>query len=725
MRLIPLSAYSRAGNGRIGSSGSLRVRGPLILGILAVVSLCSHLAAAQNAATDGGFPLLAAEAQRVIVSHDRVATLARSSIDTTSLTVRELRTGKELLRKSAQAADLIAFNGRYVVRGVRDAVSVIEVESQAERVVFQAADEGSVGAVCVTDSLLRAVVRRSDDAMLLTANLDPGVGQTTAVIPELRTSEPIELLCAHDSVLVHARGAAHALFWRDGANAEDVDLDGRSPLALTNSNLYAVTTSSSVSRFRFAASSGWEDFYQDPRARVVGIAVADSDGQATIVQILGSGAAEFVRLSGDPFQTRRSGSRNLLWTDSSAWSLSDDVVVSVGRRDSRSWVFVDDLNSLASPGLPGPITEVVTGDPGKRALAWLNSQLGSPFRTRDGSEGRLIDSYEDAEHTGWTYDAALAAVALTAYGQIDLARQLLNGLAHLQNDDGSWEFAYDLDQAEPIRGPRYVGSIAWVVMAANFFQWETGDATFDSMADRALRFIETFIVKDPASALAGAVTMGPANPKIVSTENSVDALSAFWWHGRLSGRTADIDTADRLRDFVWQRLGNGDQSAGFFFKVGATDSSLYLDAQTWTSLALGVADSPEPRLASALARAAEKLRVEHGHRDSITDVVGFKDAESASPVKVWTEGTEGMVAALLSIGEIDAARPFHEQTARLQTASGGIPYATDSPDGWSTQASVAGTAWFLLNNLWPPRNPFVPDPSLWLKAFGDRPAMVR
>jgi hypothetical protein len=562
--------------------------------------------------------------------------------------------------------------------------------------------------------------------MLVTVNLDSDIGLTTTTsVPVESLTGPIDLLCADHWVLMRAQGSSRALIGHDGANVQALDLDGRVPLVLTDEYLYASDGLSSVMRRPLMADNSWEDFYEGSKARIVGMFVSDTDSLATIVQASSSGATEVVSLAGDRTVIRRSPSVNPSWTDASPWSLWQDVLVSVGRRDNRTWVFVENLPSQATPVSSASIPDTLTADAGTRAMAWLERQLGAPFRTRDGREGRLIDSYEDADSRGWTYDAALAAIVFTSYGQIDRARQLLNGLGHLQNDDGSWEFAYDVNRAEPINGPRYVGAIAWVVMAANFFQWETGDATFDPMADRALRFIEMFIVKDPASPLAGAVSMGPASPRTISTENSIDAMSAFLWHGRLAGRTADVETSERLRDFVWERLGNQAPSMPFLFKVGATDSSLYLDAQSWTTLALGTPDAPDARLASALARAEEKLRVDHGSIAALTDIVGFRDSETASPLKVWSEGTEGMVAAYLWLGDVDDARAYHEQTARLQTASGGIPYATDSPDGWSTRPSVAGTAWFLLNRLWPPRNPFAPDSSLWLKAFGDRPHMVR
>ena len=202
--------------------------------------------------------------------------------------------------------------------------------------------------------------------------------------------------------------------------------------------------------------------------------------------------------------------------------------------------------------------------------------------------------------------------------------------------------------------------------------------------------------------------MGPAAPRVFSTEHNADAMSAFLWRGRLSGRQEFVDTASKLREFLFRVMAvESSDPPTFWFKVGARDASLYLDALTWTTLALAGFDA-DPRLTRALAHAESTLRVGSGRLALVTDVVGFRDADTAAIGKVWSEGTEGMVAARFSIGDDAAARRYHQETAKLQTASGGIPYATENTDGWTTDASVAGTAWFLVNEASPRRNPFAP-----------------
>src|SRR5215813_10255902 len=119
---------------------------PLFVGAVIVGVLASSLAHAQTAAGDG-FPLMAADALRVISSGGRVVAMTRTSMDTTLLAVHDARTGNELLRTTAQPEDRIAFNGRYLVRATRDAVFLIDIDSHEERPVVETKSAGTVDAV--------------------------------------------------------------------------------------------------------------------------------------------------------------------------------------------------------------------------------------------------------------------------------------------------------------------------------------------------------------------------------------------------------------------------------------------------------------------------------------------------------------------------------------------------------------------------------------------------
>src|SRR5262245_12478243 len=169
---------------------------------------------------------------------------------------------------------------------------------------------------------------------------------------------------------------------------------------------------------------------------------------------------------------------------------SEKYAVRPQRHDGR--LFLESVALAATvPSSPTAPTVGGTRSPGldvsaQRGLDWLERQLSKPFVSRHGRPARVIDSYEDAQRAGWIYDAALAAIAFTAAGKPALATDVLAGLEHLQRDEGSWVSSFDPDTASPRGSDRYVGAMAWVVMAVNFFEGDTNDGRFALMARRAL-----------------------------------------------------------------------------------------------------------------------------------------------------------------------------------------------------------------------------------------------
>jgi hypothetical protein len=252
--------------------------------------------------------------------------------------------------------------------------------------------------------------------------------------------------------------------------------------------------------------------------------------------------------------------------------------------------------------------------------------------------------------------------------------------------------------------------MAWVVMAVNFFEADTHDTRFAVMARRGLDYLERHRITDRGSQLFGAFRMGPSRPTAISTEHNADCYSAFLWRGRLEGSPRDLAIADNIRAFILRELWiepDPPTTSDGHFRVGVAVGGVFLDAQTWTRLALGE-EAGDRRFQQALRFADGRLRVETGRLGAVHDIVGFDESDESSRQKVWAEGSEGMVAALFASGDERRARLYHAETSRYQTASGGIPYATENREGWTSAPSVAATGWFVLNSLVPARNPFQP-----------------
>jgi hypothetical protein len=671
------------------------------------------------------FALPATEVEHIIVSDQTAAVLVRSSLGERSITVRDLQTGAEVLRRPIAGAATFGFDRRVLAYVTKAGVAVVDLQSGAEHQAVPLDTGEAATEMCLNAGALHVIVTSTDSTQ---AVISTRIGDSPSLSNPRRMVvgrlDAPRLLCAGARTVIWSE-ASDLILVSDGVTEESIPRRDLVPAAVSDVALYAIDAARTLVR-KSPQDEDWFPIYRSPAATVVpSVAVEESGDVASLVEQAATGAADLVSVSasGEVIARVRLGTDGA-WDRPDLWGLSGRTMVSTGNLDGRLWVVVREYAMPAGPSASSTATNSDPADSGPRALLWLERQLGPVYRTRNGLHGRLIDSYEDERRVGWTYDSALAAIALAAWERTAEAKELLTGLAEIQNEDGSWEFAHEADRLLPIRGERYVGSIAWVVMAANFYQLKTGDQTFGAMADRALQFISRFIARDSATGPTGGVSMGPVAPQTYSTEHNVDTYSAFRWRSRLTGRKDYADVADGIREFILKDLTSTDSEIPPHFKVGHRDSTLYLDPQSWTALAVHDAPELQARVRSALAVAEARLRVESGRLGDLTGLQGFRDSQLAGIGKVWPEGTEGMVAAFLAVGDFDRARLYHAATARVQTRSGGIPYATENSEGWTVNASVAGTAWFLLNESWPPVNPFQPDPRDWLRAYGDVPPLA-
>ncbi len=92
-----------------------------------------------------------------------------------------------------------------------------------------------------------------------------------------------------------------------------------------------------------------------------------------------------------------------------------------------------------------PVSAIVPGN--GSPISWLLNRvrMRPDMDATNATVEKLADSNQeplDWSDSGWIYDQALVVMALTAAGHYQEARQVLNGLQYLQNDDGSWFFSY-------------------------------------------------------------------------------------------------------------------------------------------------------------------------------------------------------------------------------------------------------------------------------------------
>jgi len=353
-------------------------------------------------------------------------------------------------------------------------------------------------------------------------------------------------------------------------------------------------------------------------------------------------------------------------------------------------------------------------------IDWLRGQI---------SEYGFVDSYQDdGTSKAYTYDQGLAVMAFVKAGDFDSAKKVLEALRLQQNTDGSWHLCYDAITGENLdtANSKYVGTCAWVIMAINYYTAATSDASYISLAQNAASWIHSYIDTNPVSQTYGSATGGESDGQVLtwrSTEHNLTLYSAFKYLYQLCQENGEIPaldyiilanaTGDYLINNMW------DQNEERFW-TGWEDQSEYLDVNSLAILSLGTQPNSLD-ITPALQWAYENLAVYDDVDNSIQRIHGFdENATTGLPLdKIWSEGTEQMVAAYRSSGNNILADHFHEQILRLQKANRSIPYATPNDDGWVQYPSVSATCWYYFNEGSFPLNPFNPYSTMFKFLFID------
>jgi hypothetical protein len=322
---------------------------------------------------------------------------------------------------------------------------------------------------------------------------------------------------------------------------------------------------------------------------------------------------------------------------------------------------------------------------------WLSSMARKV--NRNGKSYCLVQSYEGIEDRCWIYDQALAVMAFTAAGKIEVAKKILDTLAYIQNKDGSFDFSYIISSLESTSNRTYTGSIAWIAMALNFYRAMTGDNSYNVLLWKTLHWIGNQQVLDKAKPTFGGVSLGVRDDAF-SMEHNLDTYSAFYYyHNRYFRKKAR-----KVKNFILKNLYRNEKPVHFM--TGFKDHSLYLDCQSWAILALGQKYCP------VLSFAEKRFMVKDGVINQISDIQGFFE-RVAKNAPVWSEGTEGMALAYYFCGQAKKGDFYHLQMKRMMGKQGGVAYATENKYEFSTSQSVAGTSWYIFYVM--KLNPFQPN----------------
>ncbi|NEU11417.1 hypothetical protein G3T14_04665 [Methylobacterium sp. BTF04] len=339
-------------------------------------------------------------------------------------------------------------------------------------------------------------------------------------------------------------------------------------------------------------------------------------------------------------------------------------------------------------------------------------------------------------HSAFTYDNALAAIALVACGDVPRARRigdaLLHGLTHdrtfgdgrIRNayragpvGDGAallpgwWDAKQNLWAEDSYQDGTATGNVAWAALSLLTLDEATQEPAYRAGAERLLGWITANATDSrfPAGFSGGVDGFDPSQTRLhwKSTEHNLDVHAVATWLHRHDGDPAQATVAATARGFL---------DAAFvadpgLFRLGTTPEGalqpvthVALDTQVWPLV--GVVNPPEA-WSKAMAYAEHHLSVPGGF-DFNEDRDGL-----------WVEGTAQAALTLRALGHADAARRlldglkaqiapsgylFATNVARLTTGIAIGPASHEADFYYYRRPHLGATAWAVLAALaW---NPF-------------------
>ncbi len=326
----------------------------------------------------------------------------------------------------------------------------------------------------------------------------------------------------------------------------------------------------------------------------------------------------------------------------------------------------------------------------------------------------LVDSFEgDNSTVGYTYDQACAIIAFTCENDLVRAKKVLDAMMPLQFAEGSWSNGHYTDTATRTSTWRRSGETLWMMLAINYYTRKTGDTTYVNACQKAADWLITLQETNMADARYGSIYGGltdvGARETWTSTEHNYDAYSAFYYLGEILNNQYYKDKAQLVYNWLVNKM--WDNTAGRFY-TGHNDYSTYLDPQSWSIVAIGKTGPAGQDFSRSISFAYNTMRLTRTYNSQTIEGFDYDGTIAYPGGGVWFEGTEQMALTYETLGDMTKANYFHSQTAKAQSANGGVLCAVgDGGDYWPTNFqhnAVATTSWYIFCSQSPRVNPFKP-----------------
>ena len=314
------------------------------------------------------------------------------------------------------------------------------------------------------------------------------------------------------------------------------------------------------------------------------------------------------------------------------------------------------------------------GGPGgeQGALQFLAAQTG-PLG--------LLDSFpSDGTAASYTYDNAMAALALLAAGDAQGAANILDAYNAIPAPSGGFDHRYDANTGASVAGILGVGHNAYLLLAMVLHEDATGEGRYDDVAADVADFLVS--QQDADGGLFGRPTV-----TWKSTENNAASLSALHNYGVVYGSPTHTQAAAAVWAFLANECWDGQR-----FWAGENDPTIATDVQALGALAMGASFQNgiywiEPHTLNT-QRLVKRVRI-----------TGFDLNDDRDTV--WTEGTAQQALAYGSVGDTTEAATFQGEIEKAQQASGGFWQASNTGttgfgENFTRTEAVAATAWYVL-----------------------------
>lgn len=380
-------------------------------------------------------------------------------------------------------------------------------------------------------------------------------------------------------------------------------------------------------------------------------------------------------------------------------------------------------------GIAGAIMNLQKG----RLPASFLIPTDDPQYNKDGSNALGAYGYMLNSRT-WAYDVGLALLVFTTSGDYDICREMLKRMKYEQNDDGSFNFSYDIYIGQLFDGYVRTGAMGWLVWGACYYTLESGNRDFAKMIKKSGDWLVSKQVTDSADPRYGLMTGGYGSYNMddysysgeeiewCSVEHQCSALQALEGCSLVLKNKKYKEAAELVRDRLFLKC--YDRENGRFFQGvngGVPDKAWALDCTTWAgTLIFSVVHSSTAKACLKTAgdvyltknkkiiQSSKKDYYNTAYSDSGT-FSGFKpysdktaDYEGA-PDLVWTEGTLGYSLLAYVLGDMDEAKKYVDECIKLQNcdgSTGGVIYTTATygmlPWEFHVWESVVSSSWLYL-----------------------------